>query len=91
MINSNEIKITGNWTFNGRKIIEDEQCERIYWLRANYLIRIASDESGWDVLYQDPESMQYWELIYEHSELQGGGPPSLVQLLKENALSKYII
>lgn len=91
MINSSEIKITGNWTFNGQKMIEDEQCMRIYWLRDNYLKRITSDQSGWDVLYQDPDDMRYWELIYEHSELQGGGPPSLIQLSKEDAASKYAI
>jgi hypothetical protein len=91
MIDSNEIKIIGNWTFNGQKMIEDEQCERIYSLRDNYLRRITSDESGWDVLYQDPVDMRYWELIYEHSELQGGGPPSLLLMSEAEARSKYNI
>lgn len=72
-------------------MIEDEQCERIYSLRNDYLRRITSDESGWDILYQDPEDMRYWELIYEHGELQGGGPPSLVLLSGTEARSKYNI
>lgn len=89
MINSNEIKIIGNWTFNGQKMTEDEQCKRIYWLRDNYLKYITSDKSGWDILYQDPEDKRYWELTFPNSELQGGGPPSLIMISKEDAMKRY--
>ncbi|MES2416533.1 MAG: Imm27 family immunity protein [Bacteroidota bacterium] len=91
IISFNETKITGNWILDGAKVVEDENCKRINWLRSNYLMKIATDETGWIILYQDPEDKRYWELVYEHGELQGGGPPSLIQLSKEEATLKYAI
>jgi len=41
---------------------------------------ISADESGWLKLYQDPEDKRYWQLSFEHGEMQGGGPPSLILL-----------
>lgn len=91
IINLNETKIIGKWILEGAKVVEDEDCTRINWLRSNYLVKIATNETGWIILYQDPEDKRYWELVYEHGELQGGGPPSLIQLSKEDAASKYAI
>jgi len=54
-INKNETAIIGQWIFDGHKMIADEQEQRIDWLRSNYLLRIANDESGWIILYQDPQ------------------------------------
>ena len=88
-IEKDEIKIIGNWTFDGTKMIADEQCKRIDWLKANYLKKIAADESGWLVLYQDPEDHRYWELCYANGEMQGGGPPSLIMLSEDEAKEKY--
>lgn len=90
-INFNETKIIGNWSLEGTKVVEDENCKRIGWLRSNYLKKIATDETGWIILYQDPQDMRYWELIFEQGELQGGGPPSLILISKEEAMKKYNI
>jgi len=69
----------------------DEQSQRITWLVNNYLVKIASDGINWTILYQDPEDKRYWELIFPNSELQGGGPPSLIEISKEVALTKYAL
>jgi hypothetical protein len=71
------------------KFIEDEVSKRINWLIQNRLKKIAKDESGWLILYQDPNDNRYWELSYPQSEIHGGGMPMLVNISKELAYSKY--
>jgi len=90
-IRKNETKIVGHWMFDGSKMIADENCKRIDWLRSNYLILISTDESGWLNLYQDPEDKRYWQLNFEHGEMHGGGPPSLILLSEAKAKAEYNI
>lgn len=84
-----EREFIGTCIFQDGKIIKDQVCERVEWLISNHLIKIASDDTGWEVLYQDPEDKRYWELSYPSSELHGGGAPSLVNLTLEEAREKY--
>ena len=79
-IENQEIALRGSWKFDGKKVLKDSVCERIEYLISNYLKKVASDSSGWNTLYQDPQDNRYWELIYPNSELHGGGPPSLINL-----------
>jgi len=90
-IDKNETKIVGHWIFDGSKMIADEGCKRIDWLRSNYLKLVSTDASGWLKLYQDPEDKRYWQLNFEHGEMQGGGPPSLILLSETEAKEKYNI
>jgi hypothetical protein len=90
-IEKNETKIIRHWKFENSKMIADKECERIQWLINNSLLKVAIDSSGWDVLYKDESDNRYWELIYPNSELQGGGPPSLILLSELQAKEKYII
>ncbi len=50
---------------------------------------MESDKSGWDILYIDPITNSLWELSYPDSEMQGGGPPSLIYISYKNAKQKY--
>jgi hypothetical protein len=88
-IDFSETEIVGNWIYDGIRVVEDENSKKISWLIDNYLNKISADQTGWDVLYQDPQDLRYWELNYRHGERHGGGPPSLLQLPKECATSKY--
>lgn len=88
-IEKHETEIVGHWILNGIKVVADENCRRIDWLRANHLQLLSVDESGWIKLYQDPDDRRYWQLNFEHGELQGGGPPSLMLLSEFEAKSKY--
>ena len=72
-------------------MLGDDACKRVQWLSQNYLIKVATDYSGWETLYRDPEDDRYWELTYPHSHMHGGGPPSLFNLSKEEAQMKYKI
>ncbi|HEY6562783.1 MAG TPA: Imm27 family immunity protein [Polyangiaceae bacterium] len=75
-----EKRLDGKWTVTNGNMLADDTCSRIEELIAQHLDRIASDASGWDTLYRDPDDGRYWELIYEQSDMHGGGPPSLVQV-----------
>ena len=89
IIGKDETKIIGHWVFIGSKTVADEACMRIDYLRSNYLKLITTDESGWLNLYQDPLDNRYWQLNFEHREMQGGGPPSLIFITELEAKSKY--
>lgn len=88
-LSSKEKKLIGKWIYEDGSVCKDEVSEQIEWLINNQLKRIGTDKSGWDVLYVDPVDNRLWELIYPESEMQGGGPPSLICLSKEEAMKKY--
>ena len=46
---------------------------------------------GWEVLYPEPRDGRFWELIYPHSQMQGGGPPRLHLLSSKEARAKYCL
>ena len=42
----------------------DEVTKRIQQLVRDYLKKVATDRTGWEVLYRDPGDGRYWELSY---------------------------
>ena len=84
-----ETIIVGGWHLNDTKIEADDNCKRIEWLIKSKLRRIASDESGWDTLFQDTKDGRYWEHYYPQSHMHGGGPPSLKYIAQNEANKKY--
>lgn len=73
MIESSENLIKGEFTKNIGEVEKDPTNERIRTLTGEFLIKIGTDESGWDTLFQDPQDKRYWELTYPHSGYHGGG------------------
>jgi hypothetical protein len=69
----------------------DAACERIEWLIAHHLQKIADrPQSGaWETLYRDPEDGRYWERTYPQGEMHGGGPLQLKRLTIQEATEKY--
>lgn len=84
-----EKKLIGKWVYDTYSVHKDEVSERIEWLINNQLKQIGTDKSGWDILYIDPNDNRLWELIYPESEMQGGGPPMLNCISKDEAKKKY--
>jgi hypothetical protein len=82
-----ETDLIGEWIINDGKVAGDATCERIESLISNYLEKIAG--GGWDTLYKDPHDGRYWELVYPQSQMHGGGPPRLTNLLPGQAKLKY--
>ena len=90
-LKSNETLLKGGWNFNGSSMESDETTKRIEWLISERLDAIATDQSGWEKLYQDKDDNRYWELTYPQSEGYGGGPPQLEYLSIKKAQKKYQI
>ncbi|HET8919572.1 MAG TPA: Imm27 family immunity protein [Xanthobacteraceae bacterium] len=87
----NEEILTGRWLVENDRALGDAACERIEWLIAHHLQKIAdSPQSGaWETLYRDPEDGRYWERTYPQGEMHGGGPPQLKRLTIQEAREKY--
>jgi len=81
--------LVGTWQMKHDKLVADSTCNRIEWLISEHLVRIASDFSGWDELYRDPDDDRLWELTWPQSKLHGGGPPRLTCLTNQAARDKY--
>ncbi len=88
-INKEETEIRCLLSLQKNKLTESPECERIHWLRNNYLIEIARNQAEWLILYQDPEDKRFWELRFEHAEMQGGGPPSLINISLEEVKKNF--
>jgi hypothetical protein len=88
-IENHETEIIGKWISVNGSVIADACCQRIIELTDKHLIEMGRDESGWDALFRDPSDGRLWELIYPHSEMQGGGPPQLRLLSEHAAAAKY--
>jgi len=86
-----EIKLIGEWSMIDGKMVANETCERISDLTSGVLQKIGYDESGWDILYKDPNDGRFWELVYPQSHMHGGGPPQLVYISADDAKTKYDI
>ncbi|WP_430409808.1 Imm27 family immunity protein [Kordia sp.] len=86
-IKKDESEIIGKWEFINGKYVQNDTCKRIEYLKKKYLLEITKDESGWYVLYKDPNDGRYWESKYLQSDLHGGGIPALINI--KNDLLKY--
>jgi hypothetical protein len=56
---------------------------------AKNLIKIATSQDGWNTLYLDKASEQYWVLTYLNSESHGGGQPELAQVSKSAVKKEF--
>ena len=83
--------LKGKWLYENGAIIADKICDEINYIVNDFLQKITTDTSGWDTLYLNPLDGNYWELIYEHSDLAGGGPPTLKIISKNEISNKYIV
>lgn len=90
-LKNNETILIGSWLRDKNKVVADDVCKRIDWLKSNYLKKITTDESGWEILYQDPNDKRYWILTYPNGDWHGGGPPTLQTLSQTEARTKFKI
>jgi hypothetical protein len=51
-----------------------------------HLIELAVDSSGWEKLYINRLTTEYWVLTYPDSNEHGGGHPLLTQVTEQDAM-----
>jgi hypothetical protein len=90
-LESNENDLVGSWIQGKDGLKVDQISERILWLIATNLHKVAdSPKSGaWETLYRDPADGRLWERTYPNGETQGGGPPRLRNITAVEAREKY--
>lgn len=89
MIKPEETEFIGRILMVNEQAINDDIAQKVNYLTKNYLVKIKTNESGWDTLYQDVNDSRFWEKLFLQSELNGGGPPSLINISEEEARLKY--
>jgi len=88
-LNPSETTLVGEWYLADGRMQEDEICKRIKYLISSNLVKKATSDGGWSILYQDKSDKRYWELSYPQSEMHGGGPPTLMNISEKEAKAKY--
>lgn len=89
LLESNETLLKGNTEIKDDIVQFDDVSIRIIQLVNRHLKLVAKDQSGWDSLFLDPLDGRFWELLYLHSDMHGGGPPLLKLLNSLEAKQKY--
>ena len=84
-----ETDLVGGWTFLNGEMVVDSTTERIEFLVEQHLQKVATDSSGWETLYLDPEDGRYWSRTYPQGEMHGGGPPRLTHISLDEARAKF--
>jgi hypothetical protein len=54
-------------------------------------VQVATDESGWEILYLAKSTQEFWLKTYPNSEHHGGGDPLLTKITKESAQVKFSV
>jgi Immunity protein 27 len=89
MIEQTETRLVGDWKLIYGAIASDQVAQRIYELISKELQKVSASSDGWSVLYRDPRDGRFWELVYPKSEMQGGGPPTLIHISDQEIVGKY--
>jgi hypothetical protein len=86
-----ETELVGKWVVVNNQVRADETSERIQWLTTNHLRKVAASKQwgDWETLFEDPDDGRLWERTYPQSDMQGGGPPRLSVIGREQAKAKY--
>lgn len=88
-IHPSETELIGSSKVDNGELIPSDVTKRIWMLTSEYLELVAQSQTGWELLYRDPQDNRLWEESYPQSSLQGGGPPILRCISKDEAKNKF--
>lgn len=82
-----ETELVGMWLDLGMKVTGDAVSDRVEWLTADHLEKLAVNGELLAELYRDPRDGRYWEKILPFA----GGPPTLRCLTAASASERFAL
>lgn len=86
-LKATETELVGMWLDLGMKVTGDAVSDRVEWLTAERLDKLAENNEELAELYRDPRDGRLWEKVLPFA----GGPPTLRCLAAEAAAAKFAI
>jgi hypothetical protein len=80
-----ETELVGMWLDLGMKVTGDAVADRVEWLTATRLEKLAENQGELAVLYRDPRDRRLWEKVLPFA----GGPPTLRCITPEGAATRF--
>jgi len=80
-----ETELVGMWLDLGIKVTGDAVSDRVEWLTAERLEKLAENRELLAELYRDPRDGRFWEKILPFA----GGPPTLRVLARASATERF--
>lgn len=72
----------------GLSLVQGKEAEDFI---ANSCIELATDDTGWETLYQCKATGEYWVKTYPNSEMHGGGEAQVTKISKSEAKVTFAI
>lgn len=80
-----ETELVGMWLDLGLKVMGDAIADRVEWLTATRLEKLADNTAELAELYRDPRDNRLWEKILPFA----GGPPTLRCITATDATARF--
>jgi hypothetical protein len=80
-----ETELVGMWLDLGLKVTGDAIADRVEWLTATRLQKLAEKQGEDAELYRDPKDGRLWEKVLPFV----GGPPTLRVITKADAAARF--
>jgi len=84
-LKADETELVGMWLDLGMKVTGDAVTDRVEWLTATRLERLAGNRHELAVLYLDPRDGRLWEKVLPFD----GGPPTLRCVTPADAAARF--
>ena len=84
-LDTEEKELVGMWLDLGIRVTGDAVSDRVDWLTANRLEKLAENPAELAELYRDPRDNRLWERLLPFP----GGPPTLRLISPEAAAQKF--
>lgn len=86
-LRAGETELVGMWLDLGMKVTGDAVTDRVEWLTAERLEKLAENGDELAELYRDPRDGRLWEKILPFA----GGPPTLRCIPPTTAVERFAI
>ena len=84
-LGAEEKELVGMWLDLGIKVTGDAVCDRVEWLTATRLEKVAENGEELAELYRDPRDGRLWEKVLPFA----GGPPTLRLITAADAAARF--